>query len=540
MKFSPLNDSAYGLCVITLADAQGRGRATLSHNDRLMAIVLGISFAETLTLATIKPALFPVPEIPETGRPFQSGVVRLELRILELMWPKFGGEGFRFIADCASVSGLVRILTPASGAVVASVQAGIECHAMAGIDFDGDGNQEVALGNQAGRIKAFRISNNLLTLMFTYIAQSPVADSFGVRLVRLGDLDGDGKDNWAVSAPRADLNGTDSGAVQLFNGDPTAALPYLTLLGSSAGALYGKAIAKVPDDNADGKDDLIVGIQGQSRLSIADGLSGIEIRHFIRNGDDGLGIRVRGGDDINGDNVNDFIAGFNSGTTILSGRDGSVLREYAATGEALFVGKAAHIDVDQMFSAILVGGTQVIEGNSYACPPFTGFVWTDNYNGGHGVAGNYGVTPQINSTKGCFLEHGQLRVEVSALDPLPIPGTQILPPVFLVASNSPTLNTSSPFIVEGYGLGANYLWGSRTDIAWVHVGVAAPAIPGQPTPGTGRLAHILRDVQTTDPNNDGIGELYIQAFQAPQLVGAHPQGGQMSSTAGLYVPIQRN
>jgi hypothetical protein len=86
------------------------------------------------------------------------------------------------------------------------------------------------------------------------------SDEFGTTVARLGDLDGDGVDEYAVGQPDADTPvAAGAGAVHVFSG-ATGALyceVYDTDGGGSDG--FGDALAGVPDVTGDGVPDFVVG-----------------------------------------------------------------------------------------------------------------------------------------------------------------------------------------------------------------------------------------------------------------------------------------
>jgi hypothetical protein len=120
-------------------------------------------------------------------------------------------------------------------------------------------------------------------------------DQFG-RAVATGDFDGDGRDDLAVGVPFEDLDSNskaDAGAVQIFFGsrtqelvttDGTMFISQTNLPGVSleAGDRFGWALA-TGDFDADGKDDLAVGVPGEDLGAVRDaGL--VEVLYGTSNG----------------------------------------------------------------------------------------------------------------------------------------------------------------------------------------------------------------------------------------------------------------
>lgn len=137
-------------------------------------------------------------------------------------------------------------------------------------DFDGDGVQDVAVGvpesdlhrPQGGAVFVFKGAATGLPAQPTWTIVGETDTSQLGAVMAAGDLDGDGNDDLAISAPGADITGADSGAVFLYRftaegprrmRDPLSGLTRL--------ANFGAAIA-IADADGDGDADLIVGGPG--------------------------------------------------------------------------------------------------------------------------------------------------------------------------------------------------------------------------------------------------------------------------------------
>ncbi|MBL8950872.1 MAG: VCBS repeat-containing protein [Myxococcaceae bacterium] len=144
-------------------------------------------------------------------------------------------------------------------------------------DFDGDMIQDVAVGvpesdlakPSGGAVFVFKGSATGLPMAPTWVITGETDTSQLGAVMAAGDLDGDGKDELAISAPGADITGADSGAVFLYRF--TAEGPKRMrdpISGLTRNALFGAAIA-IADVDGDGDEDLIVGGPGSDLAPVA-------------------------------------------------------------------------------------------------------------------------------------------------------------------------------------------------------------------------------------------------------------------------------
>lgn len=172
-------------------------------------------------------------------------------------------------------------------------------------------------------LNGYSLVNFLSTLLIPALASAQIytltgansSDRFGVRVETIGDLDGDGYDDIAIS----EINASPGvpGKVRVVSGDDGTTI--YTINGNANDDCFGSSMARLPDINSDGKNDFIVGApycfsnpthSGYARVvSGANGstittLTPANTTTHVR-----FGYSVADGGDINADGYRDYLVG---------------------------------------------------------------------------------------------------------------------------------------------------------------------------------------------------------------------------------------
>lgn len=293
---------------------------------------------------------------------------------------------FAGIGSVLSDVGEARIHSGANGAPLKSLAGGAEGDrlgaALAGAgDVDGDGIPDLLVGAPASDTaaltdagEAFVQSSATGALLFTiggFQANSEFGDA-----VAAGDLNNDGKPDFAVGIPRYDVGpSADVGRVRVYSGVNGSTL--LLDRSGSAGDRLGDAVA-MGDVDGDGFADLIAGapmdessLADQGRVNAYSGATGALLWSAVGTAaNDGLGLTVAVVGDVNGDGMLDVAAGAPFATVGGAPRAGYVrvmhgaigFTHWTATGVAddvlgASVAGAGDVDLDGR-AEVLVGAHQ--------------------------------------------------------------------------------------------------------------------------------------------------------------------------------------
>jgi gliding motility-associated-like protein len=219
-------------------------------------------------------------------------------------------------------------------------------------DLDGDGVIDLAVGNaydnfagsQAGAFWVIFMNSNgtvksevkITNGLGGFTGNITTWDNFGFRVAGIGDLDGDGVEDIAVSSEWRHTGAIDGGSIWICfmntNGTVKSQIEIGENLSGFTGTiddedLFGLGLGNIGDINGDGIDDIAVGagrdddgglnsgavyilfmntngtVQGHQKISsISGGLTGLPIGTQFGTSVDGIG-------DLNNDGVNDIIVG---------------------------------------------------------------------------------------------------------------------------------------------------------------------------------------------------------------------------------------
>ncbi len=169
--------------------------------------------------------------------------------------------------------------------------------------------------NYAGKVSLYLGGTNFSGKpAIEYIGEG-TEDHFGINATTLGDINGDGFSDFAISADKNNENGNDAGKVYIYFGaKQLPAKPSATLKGERANEWFGTSISGGHDLNGDGKPDFIIGAPYAGKkfsgtVYVYFGGTDITVPALTLTGEnagDAFGYEVCSLGDVTGDGIGDF------------------------------------------------------------------------------------------------------------------------------------------------------------------------------------------------------------------------------------------
>jgi hypothetical protein len=182
----------------------------------------------------------------------------------------------------------------------------LEGRSLMAADFDGDGFEDMAIGAPSAVDRGFANAGevivtygafgaaytNVQRLSKSIVGLAPNADDFFGKALAAGDYNRDGFDDLAIGVPGDNSGAVDAGSVVVLYGSRRGLTPVATVFQQgvggvpnvrAAGDYFGDSLT-AGDVNADGYDDLAIGVPGENYLGRAD--SGLV--HVLAGGGAGL------------------------------------------------------------------------------------------------------------------------------------------------------------------------------------------------------------------------------------------------------------
>lgn len=239
-------------------------------------------------------------------------------------------------------------------------------------DIDGDGTRDFAIastlsyGAVAQSVRLFAGRGGALLREHS---TGEWYDGFGYSVSRVGDVDGDLIQDYAISAPWP-ITDPPKGRVYVYSGLDGALLRTIDQRGIEA--FFGAAVSALDDIDNDGHDDLLIGMSrgtndNVSRIVAFSGSDGHELWLADGDGFSGFGFQIAPIADFDGDGFDDFVTsqpyGGDGKLELRSGTDGTVLLQVTRIGEDFAYAISVVSDLDGDGVQEIVAGTETADGN---------------------------------------------------------------------------------------------------------------------------------------------------------------------------------
>jgi hypothetical protein len=185
-------------------------------------------------------------------------------------------------------------------------------------DVNADGRPDFAVGAPFARSSrgfAYFYSGRNGQLLYRLVPGDPEAKSFGDAIAGAGDLNGDGHADFIVGAPSKILPTVRPGVAMAFSGMDGSRLFVLEALASDE--WFGASVAGIADATGDGIPDLLVGAWlNAGSVALFSGADGSRIWTEAGPPSGHFGFSVAGAGDLNGDGWPEFLVA-GRGTAVL-------------------------------------------------------------------------------------------------------------------------------------------------------------------------------------------------------------------------------
>jgi len=240
--------------------------------------------------------------------------------------PDFAVGSPREVLNCLSC-GVVRVYSGADASVLRIFEGERTKqrfgYSLSAADVTGDGVLDLVVGSfwdeepayEAGSADVFDVVSGLH--LYEVTGDETVEEWFGTDVVGMGDLDGDGYEDFAVGAPRqwyVPAKHPPAGAVHVFSG--RFGFELYTLRGEQAGDCFGTSIGRIGDLNGDGRSELAVGSPRHrvddvevGCVDIYSGANGAFLTRWTGTPLSKFGTSVDSAGDFDGDGTDDVVLG---------------------------------------------------------------------------------------------------------------------------------------------------------------------------------------------------------------------------------------